>query len=226
MNPVDCAVLIMAKAPIPGLAKTRLAPHFGPEGAADLAAASLLDTLIAVRSAEVTTRMVALTGDLALAPRSDEITSMLVDFTVIPQQGSGFAERLVHAHADAAALAASPVLQIGMDTPQVSPDLLTEAAVILTEETVDAVIGPAADGGWWALGLSDPSLASVLTHVAMSEVDTGAETVAALRRVGVAVTELPVLTDVDAPEDAWLVAERLGADSHFRWATERLRLDV
>jgi rSAM/selenodomain-associated transferase 1 len=226
MNPVDCAVLIMAKAPIPGLAKTRLAPHFGPEGAADLAAASLLDTLIAVRSAEVTTRIVALTGDLALARRSDEITSMLVDFTVIPQQGSGFAERLVHAHARAAALAISPVLQIGMDTPQVSPDLLTEAAVILTAETVDAVIGPAADGGWWALGLSDPRIASVLADVAMSEADTGAETVAALQRVGVAVTELPVLTDVDAPEDAWLVAESLDADSHFRWATERIRLDV
>ena len=177
MNPVDCAVLIMAKAPIPGLAKTRLAPHFGPEGAADLAAASLLDTLIAVRSAEVTTRIVALTGDLALARRSDEITSMLVDFTVIPQQGSGFAERLVHAHAHAAALAVSPVLQIGMDTPQVSPDLLTKAAVILTEETVDAVIGPAADGGWWALGLSDPRIASVLADVVMSEADTGAETV-------------------------------------------------
>jgi rSAM/selenodomain-associated transferase 1 len=226
MNPVDCAVLIMAKAPIPGLAKTRLAPHFGPEGAADLAAASLLDTLIAIRSAEVTTRIVALTGDLALARRSDEITSMLVDFTVIPQQGSGFAERLVHAHAHAAALAVSPVLQIGMDTPQVSPDLLTEAAAILTEETVDAVIGPAADGGWWALGLSDPRMASVLADVAMSEADTGTETVAALQRVGVAVTELPVLTDVDAPEDAWLVAESLDADSHFRAATERIRLDV
>ena len=71
MNPVDCAVLVMAKAPIPGLAKTRLAPHFGPEGAADLAAASLLDTLIAVRSADVTSRIVALTGDFALARRSD-----------------------------------------------------------------------------------------------------------------------------------------------------------
>ena len=113
-----------------GLAKTRLAPTFGADGAAELAAAALLDTLIAVREAEVGARIVALTGDLAEARRAGEITCLLEDFTVIPQRGDGFAERLSAAHAEAGALAGTPVLQIGMDTPQVSPTILSDAAVV------------------------------------------------------------------------------------------------
>ncbi|MGH3577435.1 MAG: TIGR04282 family arsenosugar biosynthesis glycosyltransferase [Mycobacterium sp.] len=224
MSTAACAILVVAKAPVPGQAKTRLAPQFGPDGAADLAAASLLDTLIAVRSTEVRDRIVALTGDLTLAHRADEIASVLDDFTVIPQRGSEFSERLVEAHVDAAALASAPVLQIGMDTPQVSPDVLTEAAALLSEDGIDAVLGPASDGGWWALGLSDPRMASVLGEIAMSEADTGEATLAALRRLGVVVAELPTLTDVDTPEDVVLVAEHLGVDTHFRRASERISL--
>jgi glycosyltransferase A (GT-A) superfamily protein (DUF2064 family) len=223
MSPVECAILVVAKAPVAGQVKTRLVARFGPEGAAELAAASLLDTLVAVRSADVTNRIVAITGDLTLAHRSDEITSMLADFTVIPQKGRDLPERLVEAHIDAAALAAVPVLQIGMDTPQAGPDLLTSSAAALAEHTVDAVLGPATDGGWWAVGVSAPGMASVLGGITMSRADTGAKTLVALRGLAITVFELPTVTDVDTPDDVWLVASALDNSSYFRQAAVKYR---
>jgi glycosyltransferase A (GT-A) superfamily protein (DUF2064 family) len=214
-------VLVVAKAPVPGLAKTRLANTFGPEGAAELAAAALLDTLAAVGATDVASRIVALTGDLASARRSEEIGALLAGFTVIPQRGDTFAERLCAAHADAAALAAGPVLQIGMDTPQVTPGLLGDALAALIRPGVDAVLGPATDGGWWALGLTRPQQARALLDVPLSRSDTGDNTLVALRRAGSAVSGLPALTDVDTVEEVGEVAALVGADSHFRRAVDR-----
>lgn len=223
MSRNPCAILIVAKAPVVGLAKTRLTPTFGADGAAELAAAALLDTLIAVREADVGARIVALTGDLAEARQAGEITCLLEDFTVISQRGDGFAERLSVAHAEAGALAGTPVLQIGMDTPQVSPTLLSGAASSLTDKGVDAVFGPAVDGGWWALGLSDPRLASALEGVTMSRPNTGRRTLAALADRGVLAVHLPELTDVDTADDVWSVADQLDERSHFRIVADRYR---
>ena len=78
-----CVVLVVAKAPVPGQAKTRLAASVGDQAAADIAAAALLDTLDAVAAAPVAARVVALTGDLDAACRADEIRSRLADFTVV-----------------------------------------------------------------------------------------------------------------------------------------------
>lgn len=224
MSPHPCAILVVAKAPVAGLAKTRLMPRFGPEGAADLAAAALLDTLAAVSDADVGARIVALTGDLTAAQRGGEIASALEGFTVIPQRGVEFSERLVSAHAEAATLAGRPVLQIGMDTPQVTPGLLSDAARLLVDGAVDAVFGPAVDGGWWALGVSDPSTATVLRDVPMSRADTGALTLAALQGRGVSVAALSELADVDIADDVWSVADGLGDCSRFRQTADRYRL--
>jgi uncharacterized protein len=190
-------VLVVAKAPVPGLAKTRLAADLGVEVAADIAAAALLDTLDAVAAAPVAERVVALTGDLGQACRSGEIADRLTDFTVITQRGDGFGERLAHAHEDAAA-SGLPVLQIGMDTPQVSPDLITECGQALVD---DAVLGLAADGGWWVLGVRDPAMARCLCSVPMSQPDTGARTLNALRGAGFRVGLVAELADVDTIGD-------------------------
>ena len=224
MSRRPCALLVVAKAPVVGLAKTRLVPAFGADGAAELAAAALLDTLMAVRGADVSMRIVALTGELGEARRAEEITGMLEDFTVIPQRGEGFAERLSAAHFEAGALARSPVVQIGMDTPQVSAAILSDAASSLTDDGTHAVFGPAVDGGWWALGLSDPRMASALVEVPMSRPDTGSRTLAALADRGVFAVCLPELADVDTAEDVWLVADQMAERSHFRIVADRYRL--
>ncbi|MET9491285.1 DUF2064 domain-containing protein [Nocardia sp. NPDC006630] len=201
---IPATLLIVAKAPIAGFAKTRLTPPLPPRDAARLAAAALLDTLAAVRSCGSEERMVAWTGNLAMAEESGTIAAALRGFTVIQQRGNTFGERLANAHADAARFGL-PVLQIGMDTPQAGPELLARSAARLAA-TGDTVLGPAADGGWWALGLTDPRPARLLVDVPMSTSRTGDLTREALRRCGYRVHRLPVLTDVDCYSDALSVA--------------------
>lgn len=211
-------VLVVAKAPVPGMAKTRLAEAVGPETAADIAAAALLDTLDAVAAAPVSARVVALTGDLKAASRSDEIVSRLGDFTVISQRGTDFADRLANAHADAASAAgAYPVLQIGMDTPQVTAALIVRSADALL--TAPAVLGMATDGGWWVLGVHSPTDADVLRAVPMSRDDTGAVTLRALRDTGINVILIDELRDVDTVDDVAAVRETSSPDSRFARAT-------
>ena len=84
---IPVSVLVVAKAPVPGLAKTRLAAGVGHDAAADIAAAALLDTLDAVAGSPVAARVVTLTGNLDDAKRSSEIRSRLADFIVVPQRG-------------------------------------------------------------------------------------------------------------------------------------------
>ncbi|MBY6413745.1 DUF2064 domain-containing protein [Rhodococcus sp. BP-252] len=199
---MNVTALVVAKAPVPGLAKTRLAATVGADAAADIAAAALLDTLDAVADADFATRVVALTGDLDAAARGTEIAARLASYTVVRQRGDGFAERLVNAHMDA--FHGLPVFQIGMDTPQVTPELLNVSASRLTDG--QSVLGMAEDGGWWALGIPDPSLARALLDVPMSTPETGAETLAALTARGAEVTMLDVLRDVDHASDLAIVA--------------------
>jgi uncharacterized protein len=206
-------VLIVAKAPVPGLAKTRLCPPATARQAADIAAASLLDTITTVLRTPATVPVVALTGELEDASRADELRTVLRRVDVIPQRGNGFSERLAHAHLDTADRHPGlPVFQIGMDTPQLTPALVVEAMTALRD--ADAVLGPAHDGGWWALGLRDPWHADALRDVPMSRCDTGVLTSEALTGRALAVTALPFLSDVDEMDDARSVAH-LVPDSRF-----------
>lgn len=210
--------LVVAKAPVPGLAKTRLAASIGDEAAAEIAAAALLDTLDAVAAAPLQARVVAMTGDLAAACASEEIRNRLDAFTVVPQRGDEFADRLANAHLDAADAAGTRrVVQIGMDTPQVSADMFTECARELLG--TDAVLGLADDGGWWVLGVSDAELANCLRTVPMSQSDTGALTLAALCAKGIDVTRVAELPDCDTVDDIGAVRRQCAAGSRFARAT-------
>jgi glycosyltransferase A (GT-A) superfamily protein (DUF2064 family) len=211
---IPVTLLVVAKAPVPGLAKTRLAATIGDAAAADFAAAALLDTLDAVAEAAVTARVVALTGDLTEASRRTEIEARLAAFTVIEQRGTGFADRLANAHADASAAAGGlPVLQIGMDTPQVTSDLLADCAATLCD--ADAVLGMACDGGWWVLGVTEPQMAECLRTVPMSQPDTGAVTLRALGDTVGDVRLVPELPDVDTFDDVAVVARACLPGSRF-----------
>jgi len=216
-EPIAVTLLVVAKAPVPGLAKTRLAVAVGEQAAADIAAAALLDTLDAVADTPAVHRMVAMTGDLGRACRADEIQTRLRDFTVIEQRGAGFADRLANAHADAAALN-QPVLQIGMDTPQVSANLLGACARRLL--TVPAVLGMACDGGWWVLGVTDGAIAECLRDVPMSQADTGAVTLAALQHTVTSVSLVEELHDVDTVDDIPSVRAACQPSSRFAEVTQ------
>jgi rSAM/selenodomain-associated transferase 1 len=202
------AVLVIAKEPVAGRAKTRLIPALGEHGSAAVAEAALADTLAAVAAAPVHRRVLVLEGEPGRWLPSG--------FTVVPQVGGGLGARL----AAAFAAAGGPALLVGMDTPQITPELIAEGSERLGEKGVDAVIGLAEDGGWWALGLRAPD-ARVFEGVPMSEESTGAEQIAALQRLRLSLRELPRLRDVDTFEDARRVAASIPA-SRFARAVGRL----
>lgn len=208
-------LLVVAKAPVPGLAKTRLAATLGDEIAADIAAAALLDTLDAVADTPAATRVVAMTGNLDDACRADEIRSRLHDFVVIPQRGDDFADRLANAHLDAGG--GCPVVQVGMDTPQLRPEQLARCALALDDH--DAVLGLAHDGGWWVLGVREAASAACLRAVPMSVPDTGALTLAALQHNGLRVALTDELSDVDTIDDVERVRDACAPTSRFRQIT-------
>ncbi len=188
----DVALVVIAKAPAPGQSKTRLCPPCTPDEAAELAAAALADTLAVVAAAPGRRRLLALDGELAVPPPG---------FEVIEQRGAGLGERLGHA----LAAAEGPALVVGMDTPQLTPATLADAAARLTRGDVAAVLGPALDGGYWAIGLQTPDPA-VFEDVPMSSVATYAAQQRRLRQLGVTVASLPPLRDIDTIEDARAVA--------------------
>lgn len=188
------ALIVIAKEPVPGRVKTRLTPPYTPAQAARLAALALTDTLDAVLGTPVKRRVLAIAG-----------TWEAPGFEVIQQRGDGLAERLVSTFADVG----EPAVLIGMDTPQVTSEHLTAAIDAL--DTADAVYGPAADGGFWLLGLREPL--PELAAVPMSRADTGEHLLTALRDRRV--VELGTLTDVDTAEDAARVARQA---PHTRFA--------
>lgn len=215
MSVLPVTLLVVAKAPEPGRAKTRLAATVGDRVAAEIAAAALLDTLDAVTATPVAARVVALTGDLDAAAAAAEIRQRLESFTVIPQRGDDFADRLANAHADSAD--GYPVLQIGMDTPQVTAELLTDCASGLLD--AQAILGLAHDGGWWVLGVGAPAMAECLRTVPMSQPDTGELTLNALRDNGIDVSLVQRLVDIDVVDDVAVVRAACGSSSRFARVT-------
>jgi glycosyltransferase A (GT-A) superfamily protein (DUF2064 family) len=138
-------------------------------------------------------------------------------FEVQPQRGGPMPERLAAAFDDCDP--ALPALLVGMDTPQLSAQLLTAAVEQLTRHP--AVLGLAPDGGWWALGLQRPD-GTLLAGVPTSRDDTGALQLAALRAGGLAPHLLPQLRDVDSAEDARVVAALAPHGRFGRLVTELL----
>ncbi len=183
---------MIAKAPVPGRVKTRLCPPCTPAQAAGLAQASLEDTLdAAARSTRAGRRVVVLDG---------EPGCWLPDgFEVIAQRGDGLEERLAAAFADVG----EPAFLVGMDTPQLTPELLDAGLEAVTEG--DSVFGAALDGGYWAIGLRTPD-AAVFADVPMSSSRTGAVQRARLALLGLHPAILTPLRDVDTFEDALAVA--------------------
>lgn len=206
---VDCRlpaqVIVIAKEPVPGRVKTRLTPPLSPQEAALLAEAALADTLAAVAATPVARRVLALAGSPGpwLPPGLE----------VIGQSGGGLDERLGHAFADCFAGRPVPMVLIGMDTPQVTPSLLTAAVTPLVTGEADAVFGPAADGGFWLLGLRRPD-AALIEGVPMSTGDTGRIQLERLTTAGLRVLAVPELTDVDSIAEAERVAAEIPG-SHF-----------
>jgi rSAM/selenodomain-associated transferase 1 len=196
------AILVIAKAPVPGRVKTRLTPPCTPRQAAALAAAALRDTLAAVAGTRrATRRVLVLEG---------EPGAWLPDgFVVVPQRGDGLAERLAAAFDEAG----GPAFLVGMDTPQLTPALLDAGLAAL--DRADAAFGAAYDGGYWGIGLRRPDPA-VFHDVPMSDARTAAVQRERLAELELRTALLPPLCDVDTIADARAVAAAAPASRFAR----------
>jgi len=185
-------LVVIAKECLPGRVKTRLTPALSPEAAADVAAAALAATLEAAARVPADRHLLFLDG---LPPAGCDIEVL--------HQPPGTLDARLAALFDAVD---DRTLVIGMDTPQVDPAVLT--GVLEDPSGADAWFGPAADGGFWALGLDAPT-GALLTGVPMSTPWTGAVQRARLAAAGLRIRDLPLLTDVDTIATAREVAALL-----------------
>ena len=206
------SVLVLAKAPVAGRVKTRLTPPFEPDQAAELAAASLRDTLRATTELPAQRHVLVLDGSPAgLVPSGWEC---------VAQCRGGLDLRL--AAAFAAVAGSGPAVLVGMDTPQ----LRAQQLAAFDPQAFDCCFGPAVDGGYWTLGFRDPAMAALtVPGVVMSQPDTGRDQLNRLHAAGLRVQLLPELTDVDTADSARLVAQ-LAPQTEFAAAHRAMTADA
>lgn len=192
-------IVIFAKAPLPGFAKTRLIPALGAQGAADLARRMLAHTLSKALAAGVGAVELCVTPSAADPAWQ---TLALSDALQWSDQGEGdLGERMART-TQRVLESGESVLLIGTDCPQLSAACLQQAAYAL--QRTDATLFPTFDGGYALLGLNrfHPSL---FAGIAWSTDTVAFETLCRLEQLGWSVQDNPMLHDIDEPADLkWL----------------------
>jgi len=194
-------IAILAKAPVPGLAKTRLIPLLGAAGAARLQARLTERTVQTALSAGL--------GPVTLwcAPDCSDpaFTALAKRFGIAlrPQVGADLGERM--ATAVASHTIRGPVIVLGTDCPALAPAHLQEVAAVLADG-MDVALIPAEDGGYVLIGLATAHLA-LFAGVPWGTEQVLAETRVRLRADRLRWFEGPLLWDIDRPEDVARLAE-------------------
>ncbi|MBK1716112.1 TIGR04282 family arsenosugar biosynthesis glycosyltransferase [Thiocystis violacea] len=200
-------LILFAREPVAGQVKTRLIPALGAEGAARLYRRLLGIALRAGAATHGAHRQLWCAG----APAEGGECARLAEahgFTWHRQSEGDLGTRMAAALAEALAFGDRAVL-IGSDCPDYDAAYLSAAFAAMDDR--DAVLGPAADGGYVLIGLRSPA-PEAFAGIHWSSPAVLTETRAALRRIGLTWTELPTLRDLDLPEDLIEVADLL--DTH------------
>jgi uncharacterized protein len=199
-----CAIAVMAKAPVPGEVKTRLAPPLTLEVTAALSASFLRDI---TENIVVVAREMRVQGYVAYAPERSEILfdGIVADGTrlvladgagVIVPGVHGFGRSLLHAAQSLFAQGHDAVCLLNSDSPNLPTSLLSQAASALAEHGERVVLGPAEDGGYYLLGMKAPHI-HLFEDVAWSTNAVAEQTRARARALGLPVVELHPWYDVD-----------------------------
>jgi uncharacterized protein len=189
-------VAVFAKAPIPGEVKTRLIPALGEQGAAALYRALVtraIETAVDAGIGPVELWCASNVGHPFFVECSRRFVVKLVE------QGEGDLGARMQRALTAMLSSAVHALIVGSDIPAMTPDYLRAADAALAQGH-DAVLGPAQDGGYVLIGLRRVA-PGLFEHVRWSEPDVLAVTRTRITGLGWRHLELPVLWDVDRPED-------------------------
>lgn len=191
----DCRVIVMAKAPVAGYAKTRLIPALGAEGAAQLAQRLLRHAIAQALAAGV--------GPVDLCCAPDAQHAVFAELAgeahvSLSEQGDGDLGARMSRALECALATHERALLIGTDAPALDAAYLHAARDRLADH--DAVLGPAVDGGYTLIGLRrfEPSLFEAMPW---STPQVLAITRERLRAAGLRHAELPPLHDIDEPAD-------------------------
>jgi rSAM/selenodomain-associated transferase 1 len=179
-------VAILAKAPIPGFAKTRLVPAIGAH------AAAVLQERLTART--VATALAAGLGPVTLwcAPDTTHRSFRDAGVALKPQPDGDLGRRML------AAFPQQPALVVGTDCPALSPAHLRDAAQALV--THEVVLIPAEDGGYVLIGAQSPH-PGLFADMTWSVPTVCAETRCRAAALGLRLAELPPLWDVDTEDD-------------------------
>jgi rSAM/selenodomain-associated transferase 1 len=187
------AIAVLAKAPLPGFAKTRLIPLIGAERAAGLQMRLIMRAVETACAADIGPVTVWATPDTS----HDIFATLHANLAVaLKRQPDGeLGERMLAAMIDAG----GPALVIGTDCPALTAAHLRKAAEAL-HSGADMVVGPAEDGGYVLIGAREPQ-PGLFDAMIWSTADVLAETRRRMEQHGLASVELTTLWDVDRPED-------------------------
>ena len=191
-----CALAVMAKAPRAGKVKTRLSPPLSLEQSAALNICFLKDTTRNISDVAATS---AAMGLVCYTPVGDEILFdglLPEDFSLIPQRGDTFGERLHAASEDILACGFGAVCLIDSDSPTVPASAFSEAIELLNSPGDRIVVGGSNDGGYYLIGLKAPHR-EPFTGIHWSTSTVYSETVSAIREASIELAQLPVWYDID-----------------------------
>jgi rSAM/selenodomain-associated transferase 1 len=200
-------LIVMAKDPRPGLAKTRLIPSIGAAAAAGLYRAFLQDVLDTSALVRAERRIYAHPPE-SLA-RVEELG--LGRYRVRPQVGPTLSERMVAAFGECFAEGADAVVMRNSDSPTLPAAVVTEAFERL-EKGADLVLGPDLGGGYYLVGLRKPC-PDLFRGFAMSTSSVLDETLRRARGKGLAATTLVRWLDIDTGDDLVALMEQIAAGS-------------
>jgi uncharacterized protein len=190
-------LIVFTRYPHPGQAKTRLIPALGSAGAADLHRQMAEHTMAQVRQLQQTDP-IAVEVQFTGADRA-AMQAWLGDEWVYRHQSEGdLGDRMAQAIQSAVQAGAQSVLVIGTDCPHVDTLLLAQAFQSL--QTHDLVIGPASDGGYYLIGLTQV-IPELFQNMPWSTDRIFPRTIAIAQQQHLSIALLPVLTDVDYPDD-------------------------
>ena len=191
-------LIVMAKAPVPGYAKTRLIGALGAEGAARLAARLLDRAMQAARNARLGPVLLACAPDTA---HPAFVALAAHDGVTLMAQGDGdLGARMQRCVVHAFTQGADRALLIGTDAPALDAAMLRRADAALAADAIDAVFVPAADGGYALVGLKQPR-ASLFDDMPWSTPQVMAATRQRLAQAGLRAVELPAVHDIDESAD-------------------------
>ncbi|MBV9079737.1 MAG: TIGR04282 family arsenosugar biosynthesis glycosyltransferase [Elusimicrobia bacterium] len=212
------ALIVFAKAPMPGEVKTRLIPHLTAEEAAGLYRCFVIDLLSRFSQKSAPSKLI-----VAYQPNSKAADLSWVGLKQQPdffkQEGRSLGERLIHAFGTAFGRGCREVVIIGSDSPDLPGSYIEQAFSALAD--ADVVLGPALDGGYYLIGLSRPCM-KLFDDVAWSTDQVFERTAQNAQALGYRLRVLPSHYDIDTIEDvAKLNRELAGSNQDLAPQTQR-----